>query len=298
MPQGVTPAAGRQELSGFLKYLDWRVTMVVSIILTSVAGKSYAQLSLGNLPLAALHFFSSVLISFTVTYIWHIVAGKKEDPATKVDTASSSSVRPLSDPEDVFELIKRRRAVYPRDFTGELVSRSHIETILQAATWAPTHGLTEPWRFVVIGGKHKEELIDLTIDICSEKLPADEAQRKVEKLQKKKPKELPAISHYIAICMKREGKPGKLKPEWEEMAAVSCAVQNMWLMATALGLSGYWTSWQEVARDSDQMRDYLNLDDPRDRCLGFFVLGKGDSERVASYRASRAPLDQIVQWRE
>ena len=32
--------------------------------------------------------------------------------------------------------------------------------------------------------------------------------------------------------------PQKLQPEWEEMAATSCAVQNMWLLGTALGVAG------------------------------------------------------------
>ncbi len=33
------------------------------------------------------------------------------------------------------------------------------------------------------------------------------------------------ISCYVAVCCKRRAKPEKLMPEWEEMAAVSCAVQ-------------------------------------------------------------------------
>ena len=35
---------------------------------------------------------------------------------------------------------------------------------------------------------------------------------------------------------------GKLMPEWEETAAVACAVQNMHLTLTAEGLAGYWSS--------------------------------------------------------
>ena len=31
-------------------------------------------------------------------------------------------------------------------------------------------------------------------------------------------------------------------PEWEETAAVACAVQNMHLAFTAEGLAGYWSS--------------------------------------------------------
>ncbi|MDQ3044099.1 MAG: nitroreductase family protein, partial [Chloroflexota bacterium] len=30
--------------------------------------------------------------------------------------------------------------------------RELIEQVLEAATWAPNHRLTEPWRFIVIAG--------------------------------------------------------------------------------------------------------------------------------------------------
>ena len=36
--------------------------------------------------------------------------------------------------------------------------------------------------------------------------------------------------------------PGKLMPEWEETAAVACAVQNLHLALVAEGLAGYWSS--------------------------------------------------------
>ena len=36
-----------------------------------------------------------------------------------------------------------------------------------------------------------------------------------------------------------QANPDKLQPEWEEMAATSCAVQNMWLQGTALGVAGH-----------------------------------------------------------
>lgn len=35
-----------------------------------------------------------------------------------------------------------------------------------------------------------------------------------------------------------QANPDKMQPEWEEMAATSCAVQNLWLMGTALGVAG------------------------------------------------------------
>lgn len=53
-------------------------------------------------------------------------------------------------------------------FTNVSVSgdRSIIEAMLEAANWAPTHGRTEPWRFVVLGRQAQEDMIDLTLKVC------------------------------------------------------------------------------------------------------------------------------------
>ena len=40
--------------------------------------------------------------------------------------------------------------------------RSALEQMLEAANWAPTHGRTEPWRFVVLGADALQEMISLT----------------------------------------------------------------------------------------------------------------------------------------
>ena len=37
--------------------------------------------------------------------------------------------------------------------------------MLEAANWAPTHGRTEPWRFVVLGRQAQEEMIDVTLKV-------------------------------------------------------------------------------------------------------------------------------------
>lgn len=40
--------------------------------------------------------------------------------------------------------------------------RSVLEQMLEAANWAPTHGRTEPWRFVVLGADALQDMIHLT----------------------------------------------------------------------------------------------------------------------------------------
>ena len=62
--------------------------------------------------------------------------------------AEAQAARATSMPtaEEALKLIKTRRAVYPKDYTGDKVPKEKVQQILEAARWAPTHGLTEPWR--------------------------------------------------------------------------------------------------------------------------------------------------------
>src|SRR5437870_8774950 len=47
------------------------------------------------------------------------------------------------------DAIRARRSI--KKFTDRPVTRSEIETLLDAATLAPNHRLTQPWRFYVLG---------------------------------------------------------------------------------------------------------------------------------------------------
>ena len=75
------------------------------------------------------------------------------------------------------------------------------------------------------------------MQICERVMSPEEYAGKKKKLEKKRP-ELAKASHTIMICMKRQAKPEKLMPEWEELSAVACAVQNIYLMTGPLGLGG------------------------------------------------------------
>lgn len=75
-------------------------------------------------------------------------------------------------------------------------------------------------------------------------------------------------SAVILIFMSRH--PKEAIPEWEEIAAVSMSVQNMWLMAHDLGYGCYWSSPKSFANmeefDSITVSEY-------DKFLGFLYLG-------------------------
>lgn len=43
--------------------------------------------------------------------------------------------------------------------------REQVEQLLEAANWAPTHGRTEPWRFVVLGKAGQQQMLDLSLKV-------------------------------------------------------------------------------------------------------------------------------------
>ena len=50
-------------------------------------------------------------------------------------------------------IIANRRSIYPIQFSGKGLTDSQLHELFEAANWAPTHGYTEPWRFVVYKGE-------------------------------------------------------------------------------------------------------------------------------------------------
>jgi nitroreductase len=61
---------------------------------------------------------------------------------------------------EITELIRNRRTIYPEQFSERKVHREQIELMLNNAQWAPTHGNTQPWRFIVFADAGREKLSD------------------------------------------------------------------------------------------------------------------------------------------
>lgn len=172
----------------------------------------------------------------------------------------------------ILETIKNRRSVFPVQYNQEPITRAEIETILEAANWAPNHRKTEPWRFKVLQGTSQAKL-GLFLAETFKKFTTEFSEFKYNKL-KENPKKAGAI---IAICMQRD--PKESVPEWEEIAATAMAVQNMWLMSHDLQIGAYWSS-PKLIQHMDQFFDLAK----DEKCLGFFYLGKYDGELPAGNR--------------
>ena len=47
------------------------------------------------------------------------------------------------------KIIRNRKTIYPKQFSGEELSKDLINEILENAIHAPTHKMTQPWFFKV-----------------------------------------------------------------------------------------------------------------------------------------------------
>ncbi|HTQ66794.1 MAG TPA: nitroreductase [Puia sp.] len=176
-----------------------------------------------------------------------------------------------------------RRSVFPNQFVaGKIIPDEIIQQLLENANQAPTHKLTQPWRFRVFSGKGLEKLARFQSERY--KLTAAEKfkQDKYEKLLR-----TPSLcSHVIAIGMKRN----PIIPELEEISAVACAVENLWLSVIAYGLGGYWSTGG-VTFDSEA-KPFFDLDE-EDKLMGFFYLGY---VQLPSPKSSRTPIEEKLVW--
>jgi nitroreductase len=111
---------------------------------------------------------------------------------------------------EVLQATKTRRSV--RRFTDQPVPREMIETLLEAARWAPSGGNAQPWRFIVVTDQATRDLI-----------------------RKCSPGIFVGPPVYIVICVEEPPDPTP-GDEREGLADCSIASQNIMLAAHSLGL--------------------------------------------------------------
>jgi nitroreductase len=186
-------------------------------------------------------------------------------------------------PTQVNELIKNRRSIFPKSYIQKSIPKEIIEQILENANWAPTHKLTEPWRFKVFRGDALEQLGSKLSEVYKTITPAE----KFSEMKYKKPlKKALQSDTMIAICMQRD--PKESIPEWEEVASVGAAVQNMYLTCSAYNIGCYWSSPGTVK----YLSEYLGLKEG-ERCLGFLYMGYHEMPEIKGMRRS---ILEKVEW--
>ncbi len=182
---------------------------------------------------------------------------------------------------ETYDALMTRRSV-PKT-TDRLPDRATIQKLLDAAVRAPTHHLTQPWRFVVLAGDALEEFADAWAR-GDERVGRDPAK------SREKARRAPVI---IAVIEKPHLHNRKVI-EREEHYAVGAAIQNILLAAHDAGLGAMIRTGP--AAELKEVRDYLDVGDDEYIAALIYVgyPAEGDTERPMS---RRTPAEERTRWK-
>ena len=101
-------------------------------------------------------------------------------------------------------IIRQRRTINPAQMNGKIISDDMIHHLLELADWAPNHGRTEPWRFIVYSGEKM-------VQFCEEHARLYKETTSPEKFKEVSYNNLihasDGASHLIVAYMKRGSNP-------------------------------------------------------------------------------------------
>ena len=189
--------------------------------------------------------------------------------------------------ESLQKTIQARRSSKPADMNGQKIDNGIIHQLLELADWAPTHGRTEPWRFIVFEDLAKQQFcIDHSELYKANTNPEKFTQAKYEKLKEQGE----PLSHIMIVYMKRT--INNSIPVLEEIAAVSASIQNILLGAASLNISALWSTGGMTHHPA--MKKMLDISED-DIVMGLLLLGYSDQPIKEGTR--KIPIENKVVWR-
>ncbi|MDB4883533.1 MAG: nitroreductase [Gemmatimonadetes bacterium] len=162
------------------------------------------------------------------------------------------------------DAIRDRRSI--RRFTDRQITRDEIEALIAAASLAPNHRLTQPWRFYVLGPESRAAFGRVLGDRKARKLTDPAA---AEAMRANVTAEHRALPSMIAVAVVNNENP---EIREEDYAATMMAVQNICLSAMTIGLGTHIKTGAVMAdpaaraamgvRDEERVIAMINLGEP------------------------------------
>ncbi len=225
------------------------------------------------------------------------------DPSRAAERAADPTGWRFAEPERaaVHRVIAERRDI--RRFRPDEVPEAILGRVLEAAHRAPSVGLMQPWRIIIVG--------DLATRVAIRGLAQRERMRQAERFDARARQFLDQkiegiVEAPLGLCVCCD--PGE--PEVEvlgrgtirdtDVYSTACAVENLWLAARAEGLGVGWVSFY---RPPD-LRALLGIPE-RVQPIAYLCLGWPDERPTrpgleSAGWAARTPLDAVLmrdRWR-
>lgn len=197
---------------------------------------------------------------------------------------TAAALKPDQDLADtVAALMQSRRTILPKRLVAPGPDVAQLQQILAAAASAPDHGQLRPWRFVIVPDSARAALAQAFGAALLERDP----QAATEQVLQAQEKAHRAPCLMLVVVNAQCGDPGI--DLYERIASTGCAVQNILLVATALGYGSALTSGK--ALKSTVLRALFGLGEG-EHALCFISMGTVES-RKQSPRQRPVPDDYV-----
>ncbi|MDA0364474.1 MAG: nitroreductase [Chloroflexi bacterium] len=164
---------------------------------------------------------------------------------------------------DLIEGLATRRSASA--FASGCPPREEIARLIEAATWAPNHHLTQPWRFEVLAGEERARFGEhLAAAIVQDADASERAPRLAESTRTK------LLRSPVLVVVIQRGDDADPERTLEDYAACCCATQNLLLAAHAEGLAAKWSTGAMATMVA--AREYFALA-PDDRIVAYVYVG-------------------------
>jgi nitroreductase len=182
-------------------------------------------------------------------------------------------------------LIHGRRTVLPKRLAPPGPSHAELVEILGAAAAAPDHGQLLPWRWTLIPDGQRATLADLFARALLERDASATPEQQAQAREK-------AFRAPTLLLLTVDGGCGDHEIDLaERLISAGCAVQNVLLMATALGYGSSLTSGK--ALKSAALRQHLALG-AEQHAVCFISLGHAASQRAPRPRPVLADYFNVL----
>ena len=155
-----------------------------------------------------------------------------------------TQIEPIDKACILLELMRTRRSI--RFFKKTLISDDHLMMILEGSRWAPSAANAQPWKFLII----KDRKIKRKLMNTMKKVGQEVRERYAEfpwGTTSRDPELILKVPVIVAVCANlnreelRKYDVFPLQHKNEIVSnSISAAIQNMMLMATALGIGSLW----------------------------------------------------------
>ncbi|WBY02520.1 nitroreductase [Ramlibacter tataouinensis] len=160
--------------------------------------------------------------------------------------------------------IESRRTVLPKRLAPPGPSAAELARIVQAAGAAPDHDQLLPWRFVLVPEAARGRLAEAFEQALVQRDPQATGE------QREQAREKAFRAPVLLLAVARLGGDATDVPDAERLLSLGCAVQNLLLMATALGYASALTSGKALG--SRPLRELFALA-PHEQAVCFASIG-------------------------